>query len=663
MSSPPGTPRVERLADGLTALLGCWALLSWGAVYGGASFDVLRMGVPAAVVAAAVLFGASLRDPAAGPVAAAPPAGPSTGALELGTLAVGFLAWLGWWQGLVPLPLAGGLSVVHLATLLRTARAPLPPLEWRAVDSVAVAVAAVATVLVTLALSRPDIDDAYYFSAILGTLAHPDRAVLSFDTMHGVPGAPIQQLIHRPQTLELLAAVVASVPGLSAEDAYYVVLPAGFGALTALATGLVLGRLAPGSVGPALVAWFLLLLVWGDGHRTWGNYAFVRLFQGKSVFLLALAPLVVHQAFAFVERATPARWGLLVCAVAAAASATSSALVLAPVVAGLALLGATTPDRSGGLRLVAGLTSVGPVLAVLALVQWEIAHEAPLVTEGDVLALDAVTGTGVRGPLAIALALALPWLLHRAGSPAAAGATRFVGATFLFVLNGVSAPLLAGAVALLSWRLYWAALVPVLAAASLGVVASRVWAAFRSSGPDPAPSRREALVLGALAAVAIGVFVLSGRWTPDPTNHVDLAFAQPKRPDFLWGLATEVVERTPPGTEVLAPTRLACWLTSFDDGPALVAVRPFYTSNLARFWGAEESRDRQLLQDLVEGDTNPARTRQALEAFDARCISVVVTGPEARKRGTSHAALKERGFQREKRRAWDLWTRPAQPCP
>lgn len=659
--------RVHRVADAVAAFLGCWALYAWAAVYLGSDFQQLLLGLPLPVTAAGVLFWWA-RPPRA--ARRETPAAPIPAGLAFATLAVAVAALFGWWWGIVALPAAAALAVLHLGTLLPASRTgALPALEPTRADLVAVGVAAAAAILATLVANRPDIDDAYYFSAIVGTLAHPGLPLLSFDAMHGEPGVPIHNLIHRPQTFELLTAIVARIPGIDAAHAYYVVLPIVFAALTAFASWLVLARITQRSAaGPAVLLLVFLLLAWGDGHRTWGNYAFVRLYQGKAVFLCALAPLAVHQAFAFCRQATAVRWLLLACATAAAASVTSSGLAIAPAAVGLALLGAAPLTRSGLRRAFVGLAAATPPLFVLLLAQRELSAAALSISDDKLLALDAVVGNGVRGPLVLSLALGLPLLLHLARSAAAAGTTRWIGATFLLVLNGVSAPLLGNFVApILSWRLYWAALVPILAAGSLGVSVHVLWDTvprLRPHGRDPGPAESEsprppgaAVALATLALAAGIAHFAFGRWTLDPKNGVSLHFASPKRPEAIWALAREVVERAPPGSSVLAPTPVASWLTAFEGGPQLVAVRSSYTNDLRRFWGDDESAIRQDLQDFAEGSASAVQIARAYGAIDQRCIGVIVTSSRARKQPLVREVLRSLGFTREKRRRYDLWTR------
>jgi len=654
------SPRLAllRAADLATALLGCWAIYAWVCVYIGLSFTGLRLGLLLPVIGAGALLWWARHDaPPSEPLPAEPPSPVPAWVPPLGfALAVG--AWFGWWAGQLDVVIPGLLSAAHLATLLPASTRALGRLEAGPADLIGIALAAGIAVGATLVLNRSDIDDAYYFNAIWTHLAHPELAVLSFDGMHGDFAAPIQQLIHRPQTFELLAAVLASVPGLSAATAYYVVLPAFFAALSALGAWLLLARLSPRSAAVGVVLGMLLLLAWGDGHRTWGNYAFVRMYQGKAVFICALAPLVAHQSFRYIREGSAARLALLGAAVSAAASVTSSALVLAPIVAGLALLGATTPSVAGIRRAFIGLFATLPALGVLIRVKLELSQAAPLVTEGDVLDLSALTGEGVRGPLVLSLALALPMLLHGARSRAAGFGTRWVFLCFFLVLNGLSAPLLGDAVAaLLSWRLYWVVPLPWFAAASVGL--------GLVLGFDKLRGRTvgwPALGLGLLCVAAAVGFGAAGRWTSDRANRVSYAFAVPKRPRAEWRLAAEVVRRAPEGSEVLAPTRVSCWLTGFEEVPELVAVRSFYTHNLARYWGEEESAQRALLQRMVEGKTNPSRTRAALRALDERCIGLVITSAAARRKSPVREGLVQRGFLKQKRGAYDLWIRDSPEC-
>ena len=111
------------------------------------------------------------------------------------------------------------------------------------------------------------------------------------------------------------------------------------------------------------------------------------------------------------------------------------------------------------------------------------------------------------------------------------------------------------------------------------------------------------------------------------------------------------------GGSILAPTRVACFLTHLEDVPPLVAVREFYTRNLVRFWGAEETRTRLALQKLAEGRANKGERKLALGALQDRCIPVVITARSVRRQKATVQGLTRQGFEVERMHGYDLWVR------
>jgi hypothetical protein len=48
-----------------------------------------------------------------------------------------------------------------------------------------------------------------------------------------------------------------------------------------------------------LLFFFVVMLAWGDVHRSLANFGFVRLFQGKAVFVSAVVPALFYTSFFF----------------------------------------------------------------------------------------------------------------------------------------------------------------------------------------------------------------------------------------------------------------------------------------------------------------------------------------------------------------------------
>jgi hypothetical protein len=534
---------------------------------------------------------------------------------------------------LAPLVLLVGMLVWLWAAEdapLRRTRSPL------------VAVTAMASAVAVLGLNRPDMDDAYYLNAAMQTVANPDLAVLSFDGMHGDVTVPIQQLIHRPQTYELLVASVMSWSGISGDFAYFVLLPAMFALLATAVTSTFLRELGVRWFGVGTLFWLVLMLAWGDGHRTFGNFGLVRLFQGKGLFLCIGVPVIVLMAKRFMDRPSAGRWLMMALAGLAAVSFTSSGLLIAPVCIGIALLAGVRDPRSL-IRSGFGLLAATPVLAILGLVQRELSTQGPLISDGDVATMWSVLGAS-RGWWVLALLTWLPLLAFWRALPSRRWLLAYTGLAFLLVLNGQTAqPLADHVAALFSWRLYWVIPVPLLLSAAFAI-------AVRG-----APNRFGAPAWVAL--VAAGGLLFSGPWVPRKGNQTRWTFAQPKRPATEDALNRKVRELTAADDLVLMPQYPASFMTHHLDAPRMVAVRHFYVKNLARHWGQQETNDRLALMRLVEKKVSAAETHRGLIQIEDRGIDLVVTCCKARDNGVLGDGLKSRGFTRVADGKYPIWTR------
>jgi hypothetical protein len=201
----------------------------------------------------------------------------------------------------------------------------------------------------TLWAHRADFDDAFYINMAVHAADYPAEALLSRDTMHGIEGLPLALSVYRIQSFELLAGAIAWLTPWEAIEVLHVFFPALIALMIPFGLALLLRRLVPGAWLLALAFALLFLFAAGDPHRSFGNFSFMRLQQGKSVLLTLILPLVMHYAMAFGER-PGLRSFLLLSAVQIAALGTNvTALWLAPTCAMLALL-AVLPCSMGGLR-------------------------------------------------------------------------------------------------------------------------------------------------------------------------------------------------------------------------------------------------------------------------------------------------------------------------
>lgn len=639
-------PWLQGTADALVAGFGCWGVYAWIMVYTGQTFRTLaNLAWLPLFVSLALTAWLVLRQHE-GPLVATPSLPPGR-APEL-TLAWAAVACVAVGFG-APVLVAWAFGLVHLVALGSAWGPGEGPLFARATgrDLVSVGLTGLLGMLVVLGVNKPDVDDAYYLNAIMSALRYPDLAVLSFDGLHGDTSAPIQQVIHRPQTYELFVATVARWLPIGPLSVYYITLPA----LFALALPVAQWRLAKAWTGR--LAWLvvpvllLLLVSWGHDHRTFGNYSFVRLFQGKGIFLFVLLPLVLHAAMVWSQRPSLSAWVRLCLAQCAAAVFTSTALVVVPIAAGLALLAGVVPAWRSLWRSGVGLAASLPVVGILLVVRHELALAGNLVSEGDDYGMEAVTGPGIRQGLTLLGVVAAPYLARTAGLSNAAWIGRLVAVTWVLVFNGVMSGWLAKGAALLSWRLYWASPVPLLLALSVASGAALV---------PRGVARRGGRALAGGAVLGGLLFVASDGWTTARSAQVMWDFAGSKRPP-RFRIARQVADLTEPDDLVLAAEPIALWMTSFRDGPRLVAVRKFYTDNLSRYWGWPESERRWDLMRWVDGRPVDLTLGEVMVELDTRCVDVVVTGTPFERQPHRGRALQQHGFVSQPSGSFFIWTR------
>src|SRR6185437_5778018 len=91
-----------------------------------------------------------------------------------------------------------------------------------------------------------------------------------------------------------------------------------------------------------LLILFLVVLALGETHRDYGNFAFERLFQGKSILVTGMVPVIAGSA-------------LLFAAQVAALGVSASALFVAPAAAALGLAGGWTANATSSRRFAVGI--------------------------------------------------------------------------------------------------------------------------------------------------------------------------------------------------------------------------------------------------------------------------------------------------------------------
>ncbi|MCB9691602.1 MAG: hypothetical protein H6736_07290 [Alphaproteobacteria bacterium] len=565
---------------------GSWWIYSVAAVYAGLSFDTYMAGLFGFVPAAVAL----LVWVAWTPEGVETPASPEASDLPLqpsaGLAAASAVVITAWWALDLPFALGGLFAAVTVGVALwnRPWTPAFGPTVADRRDAAGLAVAIGAFCMFVAWVHHPIWDDAYHVNAILSTLEHPDLPLLSFDGLHGDTSVPIQQLIHRPQTHEVAVATLARLTGIDGRTLYWLVLPQLFAALLVIASWRLAKAVDARSAWLAAPLVVFVLVCWGGDIRTYGAYAVLRLFEGKAFFYGALIPALVVAAGRFATAPSARTWALLLLTQCWCAMFSSSALVLAPIAAGLALLPFLA--RRTAPTLAAGLAASAPLVAVLLLMKLEVSGVGGLRSDGWVRSGEAVIGTTLRAPLAMALFAASPLAVVLRRTPSG-WLPAYALASFLLVFNAFTPAVLSRVASLFSWRLYWCVPLPALLATVVAMLTLALW------------DRRKG---GAAVLVAFCVAF----WAAGPTSwtyseNTSFRFMAWRNDPDVEATAEAVVALTTPADLVLAPPRVAERIAMQTGRPRLMSIREQYLVNLARHWGDDETLRRMRLMMLVEG--------------------------------------------------------------
>ncbi|GAB2510397.1 hypothetical protein GCM10027084_26960 [Pseudoxanthomonas sangjuensis] len=605
----------DRLLPAFVLPYAIWTLYVHLIVSAHASFTTLLQGLPlVAVVAVAATAGwfrlhdpAAAREPTPAVQGSAAPATPgptgmgNTRAVPLAVLAAAML-WVGllsagmpyavfWWGGLLAMC---GAWIRHLRG--RHSR----PQAGSAVKCPAWLVPCViaAAVCVVLVANRPDADDALYLSIPATLLRLPQQPVLLHDTMYRLPEGSILLPFYRLSNYNVLIGAVARLTGIDHLLVAYLVLPALFAAIVVFAWIYLLRRIVPARWPVVLPILFLCVMAFGEAHRAYGNFAFVRLFQGKAILAACMVPAIAGAALAYARHGGLRHWLLLCAAQIAALGVAASALFVAPATAALGLAGGWSPDARRSLRFVLGLLPAAYLFGAAWLVGSD-TREAQALALPSAVAMPSVPHLlertwGVWSTRVLLTALLAAWAFVRDPVRAryfSAGAFFFL----LVALNPYTTPFVAAhsVGAKTYWRLTWALPLPLFLAVIIDGMGARALAL-----------RPKALAVGACLALSLPAIVFGSRFgTLLRANHVTLGFPGPKVPPIEFGVAREVAEHVDEKGTVLAPQDVATWLPAFAVRPNVIGVRHMY---LSLAFTPRETAQRSNMMRYVEGKYRPA---------------------------------------------------------
>ncbi len=410
---------------------------------------------------------------------------------------------------------------------------------------------------VTLSTRRYDVDDSFYINLGVGVAAFPSLPLLRFDTVHGI-GLPIQAPFYRVHTFEALAGLLSHLTGI--ETIWFIHML--FAGIAGLLAPLAIARLLK-SIDSERWLWALMVIVifflYTPGpHRSYACFAFIRLFQGKAIFLTVLVPLIAAYGIRLGRFPTPRNALFLAAAEIAGIGMTSSAIWLSPLIGAMAVASAfrLRPEdwKRAAYAVLCSLYVLGAgVLLFLTLKAGQggggTAAAASVTALGSesFKALRLVLGGGKLLAVSLTVVL-LCWPLCRTNL-----ARRFVsvfGLVFFLILVNpyLSAYLKSYLTGNTYWRILWALPFPVMAALCV-------------TSPINLPLISRRGMVGLLVAASL---VAAHYYRFPVRRRVRWGEPRLKVPGREYAVAKAINESLPPGSFALAPTLVSLYLPTFN---------------------------------------------------------------------------------------------------
>ncbi|WP_157838051.1 DUF6077 domain-containing protein [Pseudomonas sp. PH1b] len=471
-------------------------------------------------------------------------------------------------------------------------------------------------ILISYSVSRNDLDDSFYVAIAAFSSSNPEHSLLAGDPMLGETGLPLIFPSYRFASFELLSGALAYLLSVPSMDFYYIYFLPVWVIASIAATFLLTKELIPKSWILAGSITFLLTLLLGEMHRSAANFSFVRLFQGKSVFLSVVVPAIFYlTARFFSKRGTSNDLFLLACCQVTAIGLSNFGMLAGPI-AGFGALASNIPlalkgEKSKAYYALAILFIPLPYLINIALQLkgspvmdfgtetaedvWTSVfgtHQQYLVgillLAGPILAKDNITKWRLAVPPFIFFAIYLnPWLSD-------------------FISKHVTTPPV-------YWRIAWSFPIIIFSAVSFCMIATEL---FKQK-----PYR---LLLALLSAIVLGLIFLSLPYNTLRSGNIGTIenFAAWKIQSSDLIVAQKAVAIDQRDGMLLAPDEIAGVISRFEEHPRLVSTRGLYLDLLRPAIGDEKYKRRRALYDFVTGkiEGNGEFVQTALQSLDISLI-------------------------------------------
>jgi hypothetical protein len=504
--------------------------------------------------------------------------------------------------------------------------------------------------VLALVAHRWDSDDSLYLNFAVAAVDSPHEPLMAHDTIHGDPTLALVLPVYRAHSFELLAGAVSFVTGLPVIIVDHLVFAPMLAGMVCLAWAALLRLIAPRHWPSVLVAVMTVYLTFGGDHRWYANFAFVRIFQGKSALLTIAAPLIMRAVIRLRVAPTLSNWALLAVGQVTAGGLSSTGLWLGPTVGALTTL-AFAPIGWTGLVYASRSISASfyPVLLVLYF-KSQMAQAQPILdlyyTWTWQQVAEIMFGFGwVRYATVVALVLAWRTTSGSIGRLFAISLPLLALLTFLnpYLATWIGDHLVGSPAYFRAW---WVLPVPFFLGLLLAWPAAAGW-----------PRIARWAALGACVLFLPPYLELSEK------NRVHLAWPTLKV-DHLAYQSAKVLARRPglAREHVLAPPAVGLWLPTFHHHPYPLVSREDFINNY-RDERLPERLRRLALAAYVAGQGHAEEGRDLLtESFAKDHLRAVCLERNASWAGDVEASLRRAGFTMfHTNEKYKFWEKAAEP--
>ena len=381
--------------------------------------------------------------------------------------------------------------------------------------------AAAVAVLLVFSIHRPDADDQCYLGLAAIALDHALSPIAALEQWSSCPRG------YALTSFEFIRASFSWLTGTPILISYYLVWPGLIAVLIVTVTCDVIKSAGVRNMALAWLVFFVVMLAWGDGHRTPSNFGLARMFHGKSALFWAVIPAAICHWLRYVDTASRKSLFMLHCTIVAGTGLSPTGVPMGVLLCGLFFLatllhrGLATQHRTALIAL--AICAIYPAaLGIVMRMRYMYFSSVAAVDAGPqwvVMTSDMVgivVGSGLRGAIAVLCAAALPLLL--APGPNRRPLSVYSGiCTILLVLPWTSSILGIYSVNSFSWR--WLFAIP--------FVPSIIVAA------DFLVHRYQVRHLGAIALCLLALVYVSSstRWVISRENYASLSWPGFKLPD------------------------------------------------------------------------------------------------------------------------------------